>query len=74
MSVTLATLALVALEWCLFFFCLLAFDLGLFSEQLLAPRQDATYGFQQVRVKVKFSDKSLRPRLALLERQGMQQG
>jgi hypothetical protein len=30
------------------YFCLLAFDLGLFGEQLLAPRQDATHGFQRV--------------------------
>jgi hypothetical protein len=27
-------------KWFLFFFCLLAFDLGLFGEQLLAARQD----------------------------------
>jgi len=51
----------------------LAFDLGLFGEQILAVLKDDNSGFQQILKKVGFSHEQLRLQLAHLENQGTQE-
>jgi hypothetical protein len=58
----------------LFAFCLLAFDLGLFGEQLLAVLKDGSSWVPTDPGESRVFHKLLRLHLARLERRGMQQG